>query len=508
MRRVVMAGVRAPACWTSATTLFLVSAVVSPSWAQEVSGEASASAGAVEVSELGKEEDDAASSPQVPDYAGLRATPGYHDTAQATSERPYMSRYLPKGNTWEVTLALGLLFPSPKHNLKVATLPVDEYSKVAPQFSVRLGYFPLSFAGAELQSFIAGSQLRDSGYSAVLYGFSGHLVAQLPLWTVIPFATVGIGALGAVSETMGHDRDFSFIWGAGVKSAISRRVSLRLDFQDNMGQKRDAKNGRQTHHPAIQLGASFVFERHEEKIPLADSDYDGLFDRDDECPREGALTKNGCPEVVDSDSDGFLDPDDQCPTEPGLAPDGCPDRDTDQDGVPTPADQCPEVAGEAPSGCPNLDPDADGIEGPADRCPGEPETKNGFEDQDGCPDEMPEEIKRFTGVIPGIQFKQGTAEIAASSHAVLDSAAKILVDYPSVQLEVSGHTSSEGSEQRNQDLSVQRAEAVKKYFVDKGIVADRILARGAGASEPVEDNATKAGREKNRRIEFRVLAQP
>jgi len=493
----------------TALGVLLTSGVTSLSYAQdEVSAEVASPDVAPPESALASEGHFPIESTDPPEYAGRRAERGYATGSGSADLLPYMKRYVPQRNQWEVTLAVGLLFPSPSHNLKVPELPVDEYSKVAPQLSVRLGYFPLSFLGAEVQTFMAGSKLKESGYSAALYGASGHLVVQLPLASIVPYATVGIGTLGAISETMGHDRDFSFIWGLGAKAAVSQRVNLRLDFQDNLGQKRDAKNGRQTHHPAVQLGVSFVFERVAARQPLMDADYDGLYDRDDQCPSEGALTHDGCPAVADTDKDGVGDPQDKCPTEAGAAPEGCPDRDLDKDGVLIPEDHCPDEAGEAPSGCANVDADGDGIDASLDRCPKEPESKNGFEDQDGCPDEVPAEIKRFTGVIPGINFKQGTAEIAATSYPVLDEATKILVDYPSIQIEVSGHTSSEGAEKRNQELSVARAEAVKKYFVDKGVLPERVVARGAGASEPVADNETRDGREQNRRIEFRVLMQP
>jgi outer membrane protein OmpA-like peptidoglycan-associated protein len=121
---------------------------------------------------------------------------------------------------------------------------------------------------------------------------------------------------------------------------------------------------------------------------------------------------------------------------------------------------------------------------------------------------MPEAIQRFTGVIQGINFRQGTAEIEESSFATLDSAVEILAEHTSVRLEVSGHTSSEGTQARNDELSLERADAVRSYFIEKSIDADRVVARGAGSTEPVADNATKEGREKNRRIEFRVLSQP
>lgn len=492
--------------------LLLVGSVVSPCYAQEAAiaadSEGSVSAADPPVADAETPAPASKEAGAVPDYAGLRAQEGYYDDSKGSYAESYWTRYKPTWNQWEVTLFVGSLFPSSKHNLKVPELPVDLYSKAAVQLGFKLGYFPLSFLGAEFQSFVGGGSLRDSGYSAVFYGLSGHLVAQLPLWSVIPFATVGMGTLGAVSETMGHDRDTAFIWGGGVKAALTQRVNARFDFQDTLTQKRDVKNGLQTHHPAIQLGVSFVFERHAKRMPRIDADYDGLFDADDKCPTEGALTADGCQVVVDTDGDGVFDPSDKCPLEAGDLEDGCPSRDLDKDGVLLPQDQCPEEAGIAPTGCPDLDPDKDGFIGDKDQCPKEPEIRNGYEDSDGCPDEMPEEVKKFTGVIPGITFKQGTAVIDPKSLPTLDGAAKILADYQSIQMEVSGHTSSEGTEKRNDELSVLRAEAVRKYFIDKGISGERILARGAGSSEPVADNATAEGRQRNRRIEFRVLSQP
>src|SRR5690606_14928989 len=109
----------------------------------------------------------------------------------------------------------------------------------------------------------------------------------------------------------------------------------------------------------------------------------------------------------DSDHDGIPDPNDHCPYEPGADEQGCPDRDPDSDGVPLPCDLCPNERGQAPDGCPIRDADGDGVLDDVDQCKDQPETKNGFDDQDGCPDEVPEEVKKFTGAIKGIQFVQG-----------------------------------------------------------------------------------------------------
>jgi OOP family OmpA-OmpF porin len=68
-----------------------------------------------------------------------------------------------------------------------------------------------------------------------------------------------------------------------------------------------------------------------------------------------------------------------------------------------------------------------------------------------------------------------------------------------------GHTDSIGSDAYNQALSVRRAEAVKAYLVTKGVAANRITASGKGKSQPVADNRTAAGREKNRRVDVEII---
>jgi OOP family OmpA-OmpF porin len=174
-----------------------------------------------------------------------------------------------------------------------------------------------------------------------------------------------------------------------------------------------------------------------------------------------------------------LDPDDKCPSEPGIQPDGCPDRDPDRDGVPS----------------------------PQDKCPNEQETRNGFEDQDGCPDSLPEKVKKFSGVIPGIEFDLGKASIRAGSTGVLNEAAGVLKEYSTMRVAISGHTDNVGDSKHNVELSKDRAESVKAYLVSQGVGAERIDTRGAGPDEPIADNKTAAGRQKNRRIEFKLLSQ-
>jgi OOP family OmpA-OmpF porin len=197
-----------------------------------------------------------------------------------------------------------------------------------------------------------------------------------------------------------------------------------------------------------------------------------------------------------------LDATDECRDVPGVAPTGCPDK--DQDGVLDRDDKCPDVPGVAPDGCP-ADSDGDGLADPQDKCPNEPENKNGFEDADGCPDQMPDAVKRFTGVIKGIEFETGKSQIRGISAPLLEDAASVLVKHPTLKVMIVGHTDNVGSHEVNVELSRKRAEAVKAYLMKEGVEADRIETRGEGPDSPISSNNTRAGRQSNRRIEFQII---
>jgi len=422
-------------------------------------------------------------------------------------------------NYIELGLFAGALFPNEHHNFEDSDTedglkPHLKFKSVAPEIGLRAGYYPVRFVGLELEGAFMPTKDEEDG-KASLSAFRGHLVGQLPLGAVTPFALLGFGSLGANSDSMGKDHDPAFHFGAGVKVPITKTVGVRLDVRDSMTQKDggegvSAKDGEQVHHPEVLLGLSLKLGLSKKAAPPPpppkDSDGDGFNDPQDKCPTVPGVAPDGCP-PPDTDKDGFNDPQDKCPTEPGIAPDGCPDKDPDKDGVLDPNDKCPNEAGVAPDGCPDKDPDKDGILDPDDKCPKEPETKNGFQDEDGCPDEIPAEVKKFTGVIEGIEFDTGKATIRPKSTATLDAAVKVLTDYPSLKLEISGHTDNVGKEEKNLKLSQDRADAVKKYFTDKGVDASRVQTRGAGPKEPIADNKDAKGRQKNRRIEFKLLTQ-
>lgn len=209
----------------------------------------------------------------------------------------------------------------------------------------------------------------------------------------------------------------------------------------------------------------------------------------------------------DRDADTFSDPQDACPDVPGIAPDGCPERDRDGDGFLDSADRCPDDPGVAPEGCPIPDTDGDGLFDPDDRCPGEIEVKNGYQDLDGCPDGIPEDLSAIIGIFQGVVFEIDKDILKPSSFPPLDRAAQVLKQYPEIRIEISAHTDSTGSPDYGRDLPRRRAAAVRKYLVAHGIAEARIEARGAGPDEPIDTNKTAKGRARNRRIEFTILVQ-
>jgi outer membrane protein OmpA-like peptidoglycan-associated protein len=450
------------------------------------------------------------------------------------AEGDFMHRYKPVANLWELGIFVGPLFISDGNSFRGPgtanpggnpTLePFSTFKQPAGEIGLRAAYFPFSFVGAEIEGMVAAAETDDDTSVAVLGG-RGHVMLQSPFWSLVPFVLGGVGYWGVLNDESGNDTDPAFHYGGGAKLNVSEMAAIRLDIRDTVTNRRAI--GDYPHSIEVLVGGGLVLGR--DKKEAKDTDLDGMIDERDQCPLEAGTLPNGCP-IRDTDADSIMDPDDQCPLEAGPLPTGCPVHDADEDGVVDASDQCINEKGVAPTGCPDgdldgvfdqndkcpalpgvppdgclPDPDGDGFVGADDHCPDEAETKNFFQDKDGCPDEIPEAVKSFMGVIKGIEFDTNKADIRPGSQSVLDQAFSVLEKYPDLRVEIIGHTDNTGALDHNLDLSHRRAASVKSHLVGQGIDPKRIQARGAGPNQPLGSNGSLAGRQQNRRIEFQII---
>jgi outer membrane protein OmpA-like peptidoglycan-associated protein len=221
----------------------------------------------------------------------------------------------------------------------------------------------------------------------------------------------------------------------------------------------------------------------------------------------------------DRDADKIADAHDACPSVSGSASEdplmhGCPEllTDTDGDAIPDTLDACPKQAGPANRerrrhGCPPApDSDGDGIDDPIDACPAERGEKSADPKRHGCPPPEAKLVAAQIVISEQVQFETGTAAIRPESAAILGEVVRVLGDHPEIEhVEIQGHTDTTGSAELNRTLSEERASAVRSWLVAHGVAEERLVARGYGPDRPISDNASEAGRAKNRRVEFHVL---
>jgi outer membrane protein OmpA-like peptidoglycan-associated protein len=247
--------------------------------------------------------------------------------------------------------------------------------------------------------------------------------------------------------------------------------------------------------PALRVVASIAYAPLPPKAPPppvrkapSDRDRDGIYDRVDACPDEPGVTsddpeKNGCPPPPpDRDGDGIFDNDDACPDVKGVRSDdptqnGCP-PDTDGDGIRDDVDACPREKGK-----PSDDPQ-----------------------KNGCPTSVRVTEEEIV-ILDQVQFKTASAVILPASDELLRQVSAVLSEHPEIRrIEVQGHTDNRGGKRYNLKLSDRRASAVVAWLVQKGgIDSTRLTSHGYGMEEPIADNDTPEGRQKNRRVQFKII---
>lgn len=445
---------------------------------------------------------------------------GLAATGPARAEIPNMSAYggLSLGGNlvlsgWDVNELEGTQWTSPGSG---------------PLLKVRGGFQPFRWISGEVG---LGLGLAPAGdVNAILQYELDVLVQPFDFDKLTPFLDVGVGAYNNLTPDYGGpDGDPQFHWGLGARYMLFDWLALRGEVRHVIT---DGLAGGVNHNLELSVGADYFFWKEKKEPTPDDKDGDGIADAADRCPDEaGPAKRQGCP-FKDQDGDGVADEDDACPSTKGPeSRKGCPEGDRDGDGIGDDTDKCPGQAGPAErDGCPPPDADRDGVTDDVDRCPTDPgpQALEGCPDGDGdgvaddrdkCPKEAgeaawqgckppPAEVmKKFSGALQGIKFKTGSAVIDPSSAPVLNDAAKTLKAWPGVRVAIEGHTDDQGPDEKNLKLSEDRAESVRKYLIGKGVPAEQMEAKGYGETKPVADNKTAAGRAKNRRIEFNILAR-
>src|SRR5690606_25923641 len=116
--------------------------------------------------------------------------------------------------------------------------------------------------------------------------------------------------------------------------------------------------------------------------------------------------------------------------------------------------------------------------------------------------------KGLSVVLEQVLFKKGTADFLDENHlGVIANLAKFLLENPSIQILLEGHTDNLGNAQLNKELSLNRASAVRKSLMGLGVEFERIRIAGWGGARPIESNQTEIGRTKNRRVEMVIVDQ-
>jgi OOP family OmpA-OmpF porin len=372
--------------------------------------------------------------------------------------------------------------------------------KTSPVYGLRGGYHFTQNLGLEgffhyvptgNNTLPGNPDVRVSGYGIdALYHF-------LPGNRFVPFVAAGVGGTlySGSDGKIGNRNKFTVDYGAGLKFFLTDNLALRADVR-HLIPYNDRYNDL-----LYTVGLNFSFGGAKKTVVAATR----------------ATEPAAAPVVAkDSDGDGVVDDLDRCPGTPSgvqVDKDGCP-LDSDRDGVYDYLDKCPGTPAGVKvdrDGCP-LDSDGDGVPDYLDKCPGTPAGVK--VDQDGCPPPVvqkivPQAAKPMEAAIVekgrvtlNVEFDFDKSIVKKKYHDEIGNLAAVMKKYPDLKITIEGHTDNVGGLTYNEKLSQRRADAIKNYLAAKfGIEASRLNAKGYGPIRPIASNATKEGRQKNRRVE-------
>jgi OOP family OmpA-OmpF porin len=340
-----------------------------------------------------------------------------------------------------------------------------------PSFGLKLQYLGGQVGGVASSTAAATDLETKLPWSVAL---SGELVAANVNWRVFnakikPYLSAGIGAisLNTVSATTDDSQTRTFVpVDGGFKFAIAKGINLDLGYQFNWTNDYfDGKTGQTFEYDLfsyLHAGLEFAlgnkskpFLGNSNPVATLVNDYTQKYDAL-KAERDQLLASN---KAVKNQMDALLE---------GL-------KDDDNDGVANKYDKCPNT----PAGV-----KVDGA---------------------GCP--LPElkltetEKQVVVEAVKNLEFDFAKATIRPSSHASLDAVAS-LMKTKGYSLKLDGYTDNVGPLAVNNQLSQERADAVKSYLVSKGVSSNKITAAGHGPKQPIASNDTEEGRQQNRRVEF------
>ena len=368
-----------------------------------------------------------------------------------------------------------------------------------PVFGLRGGYNFTKNVGIEGYFHYVKSEFKgvagNPDMKLIGYGIDG-LYHFLPGNRLVPFLAAGVGMTHYDSDIMNNRNKLTINYGGGLKYFLTDNVALRADLRHVL-----PTNGRYN-DLLYTVGVTFAFGGAKQAPAPAAA-------KAPEPPPAPVAPAAPVVAIPDTDGDGVLDNEDQCSGTPaGVKVDavGCP-LDSDRDGVYDYLDKCPgtpagiQVDGD---GCP-LDSDRDGVYDYLDKCPGTPAGVK--VDADGCPPPAPATPKEKAIIEKGrvtlnVEFDFDKAIVKKQYYNEINELATVLKKYPDLKIVLEGHTDNIGKPAYNEKLSQRRAEAVMNYLIKQSeIDAARLSAKGYGQTRPIASNATKAGRQKNRRVE-------